>query len=45
MVDRVLFLLLKEQVPLDDITMITFTNDSTNEMKQRLENRLLTLLN
>ncbi|WP_312128516.1 UvrD-helicase domain-containing protein [Lysinibacillus capsici] len=43
MVDRVLFLLLKEQVPLDDITMITFTNDSTNEMKQRLENRLLTL--
>ncbi|MFE4426476.1 UvrD-helicase domain-containing protein [Peribacillus butanolivorans] len=43
MVDRVLFLLLKEQVPLDEISLITFTNDSTSEMKLRLENRLLTL--
>ncbi|NME06220.1 UvrD-helicase domain-containing protein [Psychrobacillus sp. BL-248-WT-3] len=43
MVDRILFLLLNEQIPLSEISMITFTNDSTSEMKLRLENRLLTL--
>jgi len=43
MVDRVLFLLMKEQIPLEQIDMITFTNASTNEMKQRLEKRLLTM--
>lgn len=43
MVDRILFLLMKEQISLEEIDMITFTNASTNEMKQRLEKRLLTL--
>lgn len=43
MVDRILFLLMKEHVPLEKIEMITFTNASTNEMKHRLEKRLLTL--
>lgn len=43
MVDRILFLLLKERITLESIDMLTFTNASTNEMKQRLEERFLTL--
>lgn len=43
MVDRILYLLLHEKVKLSSIDMITFTNESTNEMKSRLERRLITL--
>ncbi|MGM0775942.1 MAG: UvrD-helicase domain-containing protein [Bacillota bacterium] len=43
MIDRILFLLLKGGVPLEQIIMITFTNASTNEMKKRLEEKFITL--
>lgn len=42
MIDRILYLLNKG-ISLQDIIMITFTNASTNEMKKRLENKLITL--
>ncbi|MGC7872108.1 UvrD-helicase domain-containing protein [Desulfosporosinus sp. SYSU MS00001] len=43
MIDRILYLLVSSSVPLSKITMITFTNASTNEMKKRLEEKFLTL--
>ncbi|MED5018466.1 UvrD-helicase domain-containing protein [Paenibacillus chibensis] len=45
MIDRILFLLMNGGIPLKQITMITFTNASTNEMKKRLENKFITLYN
>lgn len=45
MIDRILFLLMNAGIPLKLITMITFTNASTNEMKKRLENKFITLYN
>jgi superfamily I DNA/RNA helicase len=41
-IDRIMFLLSKG-VSLKDVIMITFTNDSTNEMKKRLQNKLTIL--
>lgn len=43
MIDRIIFLLMHENIKLSSIDMITFTNESTNEMKNRLEKRLITL--
>ncbi|MDN7242208.1 UvrD-helicase domain-containing protein [Planococcus sp. N028] len=43
MIDRILFLLIHENIKLSSIDMITFTNESTNEMKDRLEKRFITL--
>ncbi|MED4909396.1 UvrD-helicase domain-containing protein [Brevibacillus centrosporus] len=45
MIDRILFLLMNGGVLLNKITMITFTNASTNEMKKRLEEKFLVLFN
>lgn len=45
MIDRILFLLINGGIPLKKITMITFTNASTNEMKKRLEEKLISLFN
>ncbi|MDN4066664.1 UvrD-helicase domain-containing protein [Paenibacillus vini] len=45
MIDRILFLLMNGGVSLNKITMITFTNASTNEMKKRLEEKFLVLFN
>lgn len=45
MIDRILFLLIYGGIPLNKITMITFTNASTNEMRRRLEERFLVLFN
>lgn len=45
MIDRILFLLMNGGIPLKLITMITFTNASTNEMKKRLEEKFITLFN
>ncbi|SDX73224.1 UvrD-helicase domain-containing protein [Salimicrobium album] len=42
MIDRIMFLLTKG-VSLEDIIMITFTNESTKEMKKRLQSKLTTL--
>lgn len=42
MVDRILYLV-SQGVKLKDIIMITFTNKSTDEMKERLQKKLLTL--
>jgi ATP-dependent exoDNAse (exonuclease V) beta subunit len=43
MMDRILYLLEKASISLKDIVMITFTNASTNEMKERLQTKLLSL--
>jgi superfamily I DNA/RNA helicase len=43
MVDRILYLLLVAKVDIKDISMITFTNESKDEMKGRLERKLITL--
>lgn len=43
MIDRIIFLLLKNKISLNDIIMITFTNESTQEMKERLKNKFLDL--
>lgn len=43
MIDRILYLLISERVPLKDIIMLTFTNASTNEMKKRLEQKFISL--
>jgi ATP-dependent exoDNAse (exonuclease V) beta subunit len=43
MIDRILFLLAKGEITLKDVIMITFTNDSTNEMKERLQKKLINL--
>lgn len=43
MIDRILYLITVERVKLNDIIMITFTNASTNEMKERLENKFIDL--
>jgi DNA helicase-2/ATP-dependent DNA helicase PcrA len=43
MIDRILYLLICERVPLKDIIMLTFTNASTNEMKKRLEQKFIIL--
>ncbi len=45
MIDRILFLLINGRIPLKLVTMITFTNASTNEMKKRLEEKFITLFN
>lgn len=45
MIDRILYLLMNGGIPLELVTMITFTNASTNEMKKRLENKFITLYN
>ena len=45
MIDRILFLLMNGGIPLKLITMITFTNASTNEMKKRLEEKFIMLFN
>lgn len=45
MIDRILYLVLHGNVPLKEIVMITFTNKSTLEMKERLETKFLTLFN
>jgi len=45
MIDRILYLIMNEKVELKDIIMITFTNASTNEMKERLENKFISLFN
>lgn len=42
MIDRIMFLLTKN-ILLRDIIMITFTNESTNEMKKRLKDKLTSL--
>ncbi|MFC4799441.1 UvrD-helicase domain-containing protein [Neobacillus sp. GCM10023253] len=41
MIDRILFLLEKADITLKDIVMVTFTNASTDEMKERLQRKLL----
>ncbi len=38
-----MFLIESESVDLKDIVMITFTNDSTNEMRRRFQERMLTM--
>ncbi len=43
MIDRILYLVEMADISLKDIAMITFTNASTNEMKERLQKKLLTL--
>ncbi|MED4689665.1 UvrD-helicase domain-containing protein [Peribacillus frigoritolerans] len=43
MIDRIFYLLEKVDITLKDIVMITFTNASTDEMKERLQKRLLTM--
>jgi superfamily I DNA/RNA helicase len=43
MIDRILYLVEMADITLKDIVMITFTNASTSEMKERLQNRLLTM--
>ncbi|MEH6884877.1 UvrD-helicase domain-containing protein [Priestia megaterium] len=43
MIDRIFYLLEKANITLKDIVMITFTNASTEEMKERLQKRLLTM--
>lgn len=42
MIDRIMSLL-KKNVKVEDIIMITFTNDATKEMKTRLQKRLIAL--
>lgn len=41
MIDRILYLLLIEEVKPEEISMITFTNESTEEMRSRLQERLI----
>lgn len=43
MIDRIMYLLESEGVELKDIVMITFTNDSTDEMRRRFQDRMLTM--
>ncbi|KOP31400.1 hypothetical protein ADM98_00685 [Exiguobacterium sp. BMC-KP] len=43
MIDRIMYLLESEGVDLKDIVMITFTNDSTDEMRRRFQGRMLTM--
>ncbi|MGL4403558.1 MAG: UvrD-helicase domain-containing protein, partial [Fusobacteriaceae bacterium] len=43
MMDRIMYLIEKGGVKLSDIIMITFTNESTEEMKERLKNKFLGL--
>lgn len=43
MMDRIMYLIEKCEVKLSDIIMITFTNESTEEMKERLKNKFLGL--
>lgn len=43
MIDRILYILSTSTCSLKDISMITFTNDSTNEMRKRLTEKFLTL--
>lgn len=43
MIDRILFLLIHGSKKLADMSMITFTNASTHEMKKRLEEKLISL--
>ncbi|KFL42493.1 hypothetical protein CH76_12075 [Lysinibacillus sp. BF-4] len=43
MIDRILYLHKVWGTALDEIIMLTFTNQSTNEMRNRLEDRLITL--
>ncbi|MGL4402320.1 MAG: UvrD-helicase domain-containing protein [Fusobacteriaceae bacterium] len=43
MMDRIMYLIEKGEVKLSDIIMITFTNESTEEMKERLKNKFLGL--
>lgn len=43
MIDRVMYLLESEEVDLKDIVMITFTNESTDEMRRRFQDRMLTM--
>lgn len=45
MIDRILYLLMNGGIPLKLITMITFTNASTKEMKKRLEGKFIMLFN
>ncbi|MFF3024571.1 UvrD-helicase domain-containing protein [Gottfriedia sp. NPDC057948] len=45
MIDRIFYLLEKADITLKDIVMITFTNASTDEMKERLKNRLISMFN
>lgn len=45
MIDRILFLLMNGGIQLKLITMITFTNASTKEMKKRLEEKFIMLFN
>lgn len=43
MIDRIFYLLEKVGITLKDIIMVTFTNASTNEMKERLQKKLLSM--
>lgn len=43
MIDRIIYLLEKDKRFLTDIVMITFTNESTQEMKERLKKKFLDL--
>jgi len=43
MIDRIMYLIECEGVALKDIVMITFTNDSTDEMRRRFQDRMLTM--
>ncbi|WP_064094119.1 UvrD-helicase domain-containing protein [Rossellomorea aquimaris] len=43
MIDRILYLVEMADITMKDIVMITFTNSSTNEMKERLQKKLLTM--
>ncbi|TKI46246.1 UvrD-helicase domain-containing protein [Lysinibacillus tabacifolii] len=43
MIDRILYLIIVARVNLKDIIMITFTNASTNEMRNRLEKKFIEL--
>lgn len=43
MIDRVLYLIMAEGISPSKIDLITFTNESTDEMKQRLQEKLLML--
>lgn len=43
MIDRIMYLIESEGVELKDIVMITFTNESTNEMRHRFQKKMLSM--
>lgn len=43
LVDRLMYLLISSNVKMEDVSMITFTNSATDELKSRISNRLKVL--